>query len=55
MLQYSEEISAAGRFVTPPFLVSGHLCLAGTFCINCSYIDRPMENGASTFLNVVTQ
>jgi len=48
-------MSALARFVTPPILVNGHLCLAGTFCINCCYINRRMENGASIFPNVFTQ
>jgi hypothetical protein len=52
---YAEEISALARLVTPPSLVYGHYCLAGTCCTNCNYLHRPTENGASIFLNIVTQ
>jgi len=52
---YAEDISALARLVTPPSLVYGHYCLAGTFCISCYYLHRPTENGVSIFLNIVTQ
>jgi len=42
---YAEEISALAKLVTPPSLVYGHCCLAGTFFINCYYLHRPTGNG----------
>jgi hypothetical protein len=52
---YAEEISALARLVTPPSLVYGYYCFAGTFCINYYYLHGPTENGVSIFLNIVTQ
>jgi hypothetical protein len=51
---YAEEISALAKLVTPPSLVYGHYCLAGTFVINCYYLHMPTGNGVSIFLNIVT-
>jgi len=45
-----EKISALASLVTPPSLVYGHYCLAGTFWINY-YFHRPTENGISIYLS----